>query len=302
MDAFEALKHYMDILQDQLGLDIIIYDECRLLQSTCLGELSAVGKWHTNPYCLRIKENDRLRNRCVVLKPYFVERVLQGEGVVRSTCYCGVTEYAMPVRIGGRLACIASATGFCGTLRSGTAERLGRRVGMRGEELTEMRRCVLRDDCDAGAVIGSIELLGHLIERVLNERTDIPQRMQAMQQASNAHVQRALEYISHHFTEPLDADAVARYCHVNTSYLQHLFSEIVGHGIAEEIRLCRLSYAEELLCTTDYSVRYVAHLTGFSSPDYFSTAFKKQFGTSPRGYKKRYRRQGADQTPPEVRS
>ena len=284
------MRGYIDILQDQLGLDIIIYDECRLLQNTCISNISAVGKWHTNPYCLKIKENRQLRHRCVALKPNFVDKILSGNGVVKSTCYCGVTEYALPIRMDGHLVCLVSATGFFGALRGSTARLLSRRVGLCCADFVELRKDALLGEFDEAAVIRAIEILGYLLERVLLTHTDIPRRIAAMHRNRNGHVQKATNYISHHFAEQIDATAVAKYCHVNTSYLQHLFSEVLGYGIAEEIRFCRMAYAEELLCTTDSSVRYISYLAGFSSPDYFSTAFKKHFGVSPMEYKKKYQR------------
>ena len=43
----------------------------------------------------------------------------------------------------------------------------------------------------------------------------------------------------------------------------------------------RLNKAKELLVSRKYSIGEVANMVGFSDPKYFSTCFKKQFGTSP---------------------
>ena len=294
MDDLQTLIKYINLLRDQLELDIIIYDISRLLQSTCLRNISVVGKWHTNPYCLKIKENRQLHQRCVALNPCFVEKALRGNGVVKSTCFCGVTEYVLPIQIDGHPVCLVSATGFLGDMKESIARILSKRVEMKLDAFIELRNAALSSGYDEAVTSRAIEILGHLLERVLIEHTDISHKITTMHQKNNGHVQRATDYISRHFTEDIDADAVAKSCHVNTSYLQHLFSEILGHGIAEEIRIRRLSCAEELLCTTDYSVKYISFLAGFSSSDYFSTAFKKHFGASPFEYKKRYHRNKQD--------
>jgi AraC-like DNA-binding protein len=295
MDDLQAIGGYVDLLQDQLGFDIILYDECRLLQNTALGELSVLGKWHTNPYCLKIKENRHLRRRCVALRPCFVEKLLKGEGVVKSTCYCGVTEYALPIQIDGHLVCIVAATGFAGEIRESTARILSRRAEMNLDAFLKLRSNALSREYNEALVIRVIEILGHLLSRFFMEHTDIAYRIAAMHQKYSGHVQNALDYIARHFTEPIDSDAVGKACHINTSYLRHLFSEVLGHGIAEEIRIRRLSYAEELLCTTDYSVKYISYLAGFSSSDYFSTAFKKHYGFSPLMHKRKYQRDRRNQ-------
>ena len=94
------------------------------------------------------------------------------------------------------------------------------------------------------------------------------------------------KYISKNYAEQITAHNVADACHVSVSYLQHLFAELLGHGIAEEIRLQRLEAAKEMLATTAYSVRYIALCCGFCSPDYFSTVFKRQLGITPLKYRK----------------
>ena len=289
MYDLKILKNYIDLLQNEIGLDIIIYNECGILQHTPLSSISALGKWHTNPYCLKIKENERLRKMCVSLKPNFVDKVLKGDGVVKSTCYCGVTEYVLPIKINDVLVCLVSAGGFLGTINENTLKTLSKRINSEYESFIDLRKNSLATVTDENIIIHAVEILGFLLERFIFERTDIPQKIVNMHQKNNGHVQKALDYISNHFTEQINADTVANYCHVNTSYLQHLFSDVLKHGIAEEIRIRRLSYAEELLCTTDYSVKYISHIAGFSSPDYFSTAFGKHFKMTPLSYKKKYK-------------
>ncbi|MBQ3016753.1 MAG: helix-turn-helix domain-containing protein [Clostridia bacterium] len=289
IDDLSAIKNYIDLLQKNLSFDIIIYNECGLLQNTTLSAISSVGKWHTNPYCLKIKENDSLRNKCVSLKSCFVKKILSGNGIVKSTCFCGVTEYVLPIMIDGYLVSLVSASGFKGEIKESTFQILSKRVNLDYESFIDMREKELSTVRDEAFVIQAIEILGYLLKRYLLENTDIPQKIVTIHQKNNGHVQKAIEYISSNFTKQIDAEMVANHCHVNISYLQHLFSDILNHGIAEEIRLKRLLYAAELLCTTDYSVKYISHVTGFSSPDYFSTAFKKHFNVTPLLYKKNYK-------------
>lgn len=288
MKEIEKVRSYIEILREHMGLDILIYDECGLLRNTALAGIAEIGKWHTNPYCLRIKENATLRARCVALKPLFVRKVLDGEGVAKSTCYCGVTEYVAPIRVQGCLVCMVAAVGFRGALPENVEEILCRRIGMDGTAFKTLRERVLSVPPSEERVMAAVGILQELFFRLIEEETDIRERISAPE--SNGHVLKAVEFISRSYARPLTATEVAAHCHLNLSYLQHLFSGVLGHGIAEEIRLRRLACAEELLCTTDHSVRYIAFLSGFPSPDYFSTAFKKHFGTSPLRYRKRNRK------------
>ena len=181
---------------------------------------------------------------------------------------------------------MVAAVGYRGEVREGVARCLARRVGLPYEGLMALRAASLRPVAREEDVTAAVALLRQLLTRAILEETDIPQRIEAARPRGNEHVLKAMEYIAAHFAAPLSAAAVAGACHLNVSYLQHLFAETVGHGIAEEIRLRRLAYAEELLCTTSCSVRYIALQAGFTSPDYFSTAFKDHFGETPLRYRK----------------
>ena len=48
----------------------------------------------------------------------------------------------------------------------------------------------------------------------------------------------------------------------------------------------RLSRAAEMLKNTDNKITYIAFLCGFEDSNYFSTAFKKKYGISPKIYRK----------------
>lgn len=290
MNELEVVKKYVDLLKIHFGFDIIIYDECRLLKDTPLAEIAEVGKWHTNAYCLKIKENERLQRRCVNLKQDFVRKVVESNGLVKSTCFCGVTEYVMPIFVNNQLVCMVAASGFYGKISERTERILGKRVGIDYIEFSSFRKASLKNAADENTLSDALSILCHLLVRFISDNTDIPKRISSMQYTANAHVLKAVEYIAHSFSDTISAEDVANHCHINLSYLQHLFSSFLGHGIAEHIRLCRLAYAEELLCTTDYSVRYIALISGFSSPDYFSTAFCKHFGISPLKYRSAYKR------------
>lgn len=63
-----------------------------------------------------------------------------------------------------------------------------------------------------------------------------------------------------------------------------LFSKlksITGHSPNDIIRMIRLKKAKELLASHAFTVSEVAARVGFGDPKYFSTCFKKEFGTSP---------------------
>ena len=56
-------------------------------------------------------------------------------------------------------------------------------------------------------------------------------------------------------------------------------------NISDHINNIRLERAAMLLRDGEMNISEVAYSLGFSSPNYFSTAFKNKFGVSPKEYR-----------------
>lgn len=63
------------------------------------------------------------------------------------------------------------------------------------------------------------------------------------------------------------------------------FRAAVGRGIAEELRRGRIGYAKELLADTALPVADVAARSGFSTPQRFAVAFRRETGITPTEYR-----------------
>ena len=73
---------------------------------------------------------------------------------------------------------------------------------------------------------------------------------------------------------------------MNHCYLTHLFKKQVGYSPKQYILLNRLSYAQELLETTQLQVSQVALQCGFGDVNNFIRAFREWFGVSPSQFRK----------------
>ena len=60
---------------------------------------------------------------------------------------------------------------------------------------------------------------------------------------------------------------------------------IIGMNISDHINNIKLEKAAELLKANQMNISEIAYSLGFSTPNYFSTAFKNKFGVSPKEYK-----------------
>jgi F-type H+-transporting ATPase subunit beta len=102
---------------------------------------------------------------------------------------------------------------------------------------------------------------------------------------------KALAYIECHVAEPdlypVELENLAALCHFSPNYYHQLFSLITGRTVAAYIRERRLLQAGVRLAQTDTTVTEIALDCGYSSPQVFSRAFKRQFGLAPTNYRLR---------------
>ena len=68
---------------------------------------------------------------------------------------------------------------------------------------------------------------------------------------------------------------------LSSGYLRKLFRASEGSGISDFIVNVRLDAAKDLLLNTNLTASAIAEKVGIYSNTYFSTLFRKHFGTTP---------------------
>ena len=97
----------------------------------------------------------------------------------------------------------------------------------------------------------------------------------------NAHIRRALRYMSANYAQPLTLETVAREVGLSPNYLSRLFQESVGVGFREQLNRIRIEESKQLLLNTDYSLADIALAMGFVDQSYFCKVFKRIVGLTP---------------------
>lgn len=97
--------------------------------------------------------------------------------------------------------------------------------------------------------------------------------------------QKLSTYIHRHLAEDISRQDLADHVHLNADYLTRFFKKKTGMTLTDYIRTERLNYGAQLLKNTGLSIAEIALATGFCTPSYFSSSFKKQFGCSPADYR-----------------
>ncbi|QLF93349.1 helix-turn-helix transcriptional regulator [Pseudomonas sp. ABC1] len=104
----------------------------------------------------------------------------------------------------------------------------------------------------------------------------------ALRPCEQLRIRRVVELLDSEPGSQWTLEAIAREVGVNANTLQVQFKAAQGMTIFEYLRGRKLRLARDALERQDVSVAQAAWLAGYSSAANFATAFKRQFGLSPR--------------------
>lgn len=93
---------------------------------------------------------------------------------------------------------------------------------------------------------------------------------------------RVIHYINSHLSEELSVETLSRVAGFSKFHFHRQFTAYTGIGVAKLVRLMRLKRASyQLAFNKPYRIIDIALDAGFSNPESFSRAFKKEQGQSP---------------------
>ncbi len=96
----------------------------------------------------------------------------------------------------------------------------------------------------------------------------------------------AQNYIAEHYMNPnLSLDMVAAHIHANSSYLSKLFKNNLNVNFVNYLNSYRIREAQQLLLTTNLSVKAISAQSGFNSEQNFIRVFKKHVQMTPTQYR-----------------
>lgn len=95
-------------------------------------------------------------------------------------------------------------------------------------------------------------------------------------------IRQVLEFIHNHLTEPKSMDEIAAHCFMSKYHMMRKFKSETGYSIHQYRGSKRLFLAKELLKKGN-SPTETCFACGFHDYSAFARAYKKQFGSSPKG-------------------
>lgn len=101
----------------------------------------------------------------------------------------------------------------------------------------------------------------------------------------NHHIRALKQYISDNLCNDIALSDLAEHVHLAPQYICSLFKKETGMTITQFILKQRIDKAKMMIITTNDPVQLIAEKSGFTDYCYFSHAFKKVTGISPRRFR-----------------
>ena len=98
-------------------------------------------------------------------------------------------------------------------------------------------------------------------------------------------IRQVMALFDDHLAEEIKMDDIARQAGLSVTSFYRRFHEEVSMTPGEYLIQRRMHRAKRLLCDSAMSITAVAHALGYSSSQYFATAFKRVTGVTPRIYR-----------------
>ena len=138
--------------------------------------------------------------------------------------------------------------------------------------------CDSRPDGYHLAVKGLLSCFFFLLITNSTQKKDPPPAVQAK---SLEKIKTVLKYVEEHYTERISIEDMAALTYYSKSHFMKFFKSKMGTGFTEYLNDYRLTMAERMLRSTDFSVLEIAGASGFDNLSYFNRLFKRKYGLSP---------------------
>ena len=242
------------------------------------------GKRRENPFCSFLAAKSRSCAACLRTSQRLTR--LAAERAATVTCATGLSETAIPVRVGDRL------LGFLQTgqvfLKPPAEAQFERTAQVLSQWDVTIRKDHLRD-----AYFSSRTLEADQQDAVVTMLTIFGQHLSMIGDqiaawkghAESPVITRAKSYIFEHQSDDLSLGQVAKAVNASSFYFCKLFKKSTGINFIHYVSRLRIEKAKNLLLNPHCKISEIAFEIGFQSLTHFNRVFKKMTGQSPSQYR-----------------
>lgn len=149
--------------------------------------------------------------------------------------------------------------------------------------ISELQRC--QDDYE--------ELLSMLLRHIfITIHRDLNKERIINNEYLDNEMEEAVQYFNNYYNTEINIDEYAQSKGMSVSWFIRNFKKFTGTTPMQYIVSIRISNAQGLLETTEYSINEISRIVGYDNPLYFSRLFHKQKGFSPSQYRKQLKNEG----------
>lgn len=98
-------------------------------------------------------------------------------------------------------------------------------------------------------------------------------------------IKKARKYIAENIEKEISVTSLSEMFYLSPNYFSRLFKKVMNEGCNEYIIKMRIEKSKYLLETTSIKSGEIANMVGYNDTNYFSLAFKKHTGMSPKSYR-----------------
>ncbi len=233
---------------------------------------------HKNPYCSFIKTNDEAWQQCIKCQ----QKVFNAcnNNYLFGMCHAGVEEYVFYVDA----KTFVSVSGY-GINKEKATERINRLSSNfnfnKLKTLTAYEQGLKHQEENFNELKILVKPLCHMLSLLQLSIGDVSQT-----ESKSKLFDSILAFVQGNFMQDITLRSIAEACSCSESTVSHLFKDYTNQSIKKYINDLRLKQAEKFLISTDLPISNIANFCGFANTNYFSTAFKKEFGVSPKKFRK----------------
>ena len=242
------------------------------------------GKENENPFCALMARTNGSCAACLEVQDKLTRDPTEQPRT--ATCFAGLHDAAVPVRVGERL------IGFLQTgqvlLNAPEKERFDRtakqlvRWGLdvdltRAEEAYFHTKVLSKKQY--ASVLRLLTIFGQHLSMLSNQLTTQSDHVEP------ANVTRAREFIAQNQDRDVTLQEVARAVNTSTFYFCKVFKKATGLTFTDYLSRVRIEKAKNLLLNPNLRVSEIAYDVGFQSLTHFNRVFRKLTGFSPSRYR-----------------
>ena len=242
-------------------------------------QLAHHGKKNENPFCAALAEHPETLAVCLAAH----DKMIRHTGNIPHTVTCpfGLTETAVPVKLGGQtIGYLRIGQVLRKAPQRGDTEKVKRAVMDHGVRFTsELRKAweknPLIEPDKYGAIVRLLSFFGEQLSALINQIT------LEKQNTEPPLILKAREYIEKHKMEPLSLTNVAKAAGASVFHFCKVFHKTTGLKFTDYVARVRLEDARTQLLNPNRRISEVAYDVGFQSLTQFNRVFKRVFGESP---------------------